>query len=376
VMTGHGSMDAAIGAIRAGAYDFTTKPIDMESLDLLLSRAARHGRLESEVRRLRVEVGHRDTSSTGLVGESPVMRRLLDMLERVSDSDAAVLVTGDSGTGKELVARALHDRSPRRDRPFVAVNCAALPANLLESELFGHARGAFTDAKKARPGLFVEAQGGTLFLDEIAELPLELQPKLLRVLQERKVRPIGESREVEVDTRIVAATNRDPELEVEEGRFREDLFYRVNVIRIHVPPLARRGNDILLLSQHFLEQIAEHAERPVVGLTPEVAAKLLEYDWPGNVRELENAMERAVALARYDRITLDDLPDRIRDHRSDRIVLADATEHLPTLQQLERRYLEHVLKLAGGNKTQAAQLLGLDRRTLYRKLERYAREDE
>jgi len=377
VVTGHGSMEAAVGAIRAGAYDFTTKPVEMDGLALLLARAVRHHRLQSEVARLRAQLDDKDRGQPrGLIGHSASMRRAFDVLDRVACGEATVLITGQSGTGKELFARALHEKSARRDGPFVAVNCAALPADLLESELFGHTRGAFTDAKTARKGLFLEASGGTLFLDEIAELPLSLQPKLLRALQEREVRPVGASQPTPFDARLVAATNRDLEQEMEEGRFREDLFYRINVIHLSIPPLSRRGNDVLLLAQHFLKRIATRAGRAIEGLTPEAAAKLLDYDWPGNVRELENAMERAVALARYDKVTIDDLPERVRNFESERIVLADSSEHMPTLSQLERRYIERALKVAEGNKTQAAQILGLDRRTLYRKLERYAAEDE
>jgi two-component system, NtrC family, response regulator HydG len=262
--------------------------------------------------------------------------------------------------------------SPRRSGPFVAINCAAVPATLLESELFGHARGAFTDAKSARSGLFVEATGGTLFLDEIGEMPLEMQPKLLRALQERTVRPVGSNTEVPFDARIVAATHRDLESEAHERRFRQDLYYRINVVRIDVPPLRERGADVLSLAAHFLGKFGKRANRPAVALSTQVAERLLAYDWPGNVRELENCMERAVALARFDQVTIDDLPQKVRAYRADRfLVSADQADEIVSLEELERRYIMRVIGLVDHNKSRAAQLLGLDRRTLYRKLERY-----
>jgi two-component system response regulator HydG len=369
VVTGHGNMDVAVEAIRAGAYDFITKPVNVEELALAVSRAIEHKQLRSEVRVLREQMAA-GRAPSGIVGDSAAIRRVVELVEQVADSDASVLITGESGTGKELVARAVHERSRRRDAPFVAVNCAAMPASLLESELFGHERGAFTDAKKARPGLFVQASGGTLFLDEVGEMPLEMQVKLLRALQERKVRPIGGDAEVPFDARIVTATNRDLETEVEEGRFRADLFYRVNVVHIEVPPLRTRQADVLLLAQHFLSRHAQRNGKPVIGISPAAARKLLDYDWPGNVRELENCMERAVALTRLSEITVDDLPDKVREHRSTNLVIpaADPDEML-TLEEMERRYIARVLGACSGNKTQAARVLGLDRRTLYRRLE-------
>jgi two-component system response regulator HydG len=296
------------------------------------------------------------------------------MIAQVSETDASVIISGESGTGKELVARALHRRSSRSG-PFVAINCAAMPAALLESELFGHVKGAFTDARTAREGLFLRANGGTLLLDEIGEMPLEMQAKLLRVLQESKVRPVGGDREIEFDTRILAATNRDIESEIEEGNFREDLYYRLNVVRIHVPPLRSRGRDVLLLAQSFVERIAKQTGKSVLGIASSAAQKLLEYDWPGNVRELENSIERAVVLTKFEDITVDDLPEKIRQHDSGTLVVAgDNPEEMPTLAEMERRYVERVLKVVSGNKTHAARVLGLDRRTLYRKLERFERE--
>jgi len=281
-----------------------------------------------------------------------------------------VLITGESGTGKELVARAIHDLGPRQAEPFVAVNCGAVPANLLESELFGHVKGAFTDARRDRPGLFVQAGAGTIFLDELGEMPPEMQVKLLRVLQERTVRPVGGDDEVPFVARVVCATNRDLETEVEEGRFRQDLYYRVNVVTLEVPPLRARGSDVLLLAHHFLRRIGERTGKAVTSISPEAARKLLDYDWPGNVRELENGIERAVALAQVSEIGVDDLPTKIRDHHSARLVITgDDPAELVTMAEMERRYVRRVLDACGGNKTQAAKVLGMDRRSLYRRLE-------
>ena len=371
VITGQGSMETAIGALRAGAYDFLTKPVDPKLLTVAVARALRYRALTEEVRRLRhaVSTGGRPVS---VVGTSGAMVQVFDLIARVAPRDVTVLIHGETGTGKELVARAIHDASGRNAGPFVAVNCAAVPANLIESELFGHARGAFTDAKSARTGLFVEASGGTLFLDEIGELPIEVQPKLLRALQERVVRPVGANAEVPFDARIVTATNRDLEREVEDGRFREDLFYRVNVVKVDLPPLRERGGDVLALAQHFLNGLAARSGRPPLSVSPQAAERLLSYGWPGNVRELENSMERAVALARFESVTVEDLPEKIRAYRADRFVVAadDATE-IVTMEEVERRYILRVLSLMAGNKTRAADVLGMDRRTLYRKLDRW-----
>ncbi|WAM27452.1 sigma-54-dependent transcriptional regulator [Myxococcus sp. NMCA1] len=370
VVTAFGSLETAVAAIRAGAYDFVTKPIDVDALVLVLERAVQHRALREEVRRLRQELGRREDSGT-VVGESPAMKQAYALIDRVADLDSTVLITGESGTGKEVAARAVHTRGRRKDGPFVAINCAAMPEALLESELFGHAKGAFTDAKAARTGLFVQANGGTLFLDEVGELPLTLQPKLLRALQERTVRPVGGDTEVPFDARIVAATNRDLELAVEEDRFREDLYYRLNVIGVELPPLRARGNDVLALSQRFIEQFASRTGKRVLGLSPAAAQRLLAYGWPGNVRELQNCLERAVALTSFEEITVDDLPERVRNYSQPRVVpeTQDASE-LVTLEQLERRYIHRVLEAVGGSRTLAARILGVDRKTLYRKLER------
>jgi two-component system response regulator HydG len=368
VITGVGGLDAAIAAIRAGAYDFITKPVKMDALSIAISRAVEHISLKRELRRLRSSKP--DVGNDGIVGSSTAMKQTLELVRRVADSDATVLITGESGSGKEVVARAIHNLSPRKDQPFVAINCAAMPAPLLESELFGHVRGAFTDAKHARTGLFVQAQGGTLLLDEIGEMPLEMQVKLLRVLQERTVRPVGADHEIPVHARIIAATNKDLEVAVEEKRFREDLFYRINVVAIPVPPLRERQGDILVLAQFFLRRIAERAGKPVDGISEPAARLLVEYDWPGNVRELENCMERAVALSRLDQVTVDDLPSKLQESREAKMVIATSSPtELVTLDEMERRYARYVLAACGGNKTQAARILGMNRRSLYRRLQ-------
>ncbi|MCP3165003.1 sigma-54-dependent transcriptional regulator [Myxococcus qinghaiensis] len=370
VLTAFGSLETAVAAIRAGAYDFVTKPIDLDALVLVLERAVQHRALRDEVRRLRQQLG-RQQDSGAVVGESPAMQQAYALIDRVADLDSTVLITGESGTGKEVAARAVHTRGRRSAGPFVALNCAAMPEALLESELFGHAKGAFTDAKATRTGLFVQANGGTLFLDEVGELPLTLQPKLLRALQERVVRPVGGDTEVPFDARIVAATNRDLELAVEEGRFREDLYYRLNVIGVELPPLRARGNDVLLLSQRFIEQFAARNNKRVVGLSPAAAQRLLAYGWPGNVRELQNCMERAVALTSFEQLTVDDLPERIRNYSQPKVVPENTDpSELVTLEELERRYIHRVLDTVGGSRTLAARILGVDRKTLYRKLER------
>ncbi|HZU82569.1 MAG TPA: sigma-54 dependent transcriptional regulator [Polyangiaceae bacterium] len=370
VMTAYGSMEAAIATIRAGAYDFVTKPFEMDEIALTMERALKHRALREEVKRLRRVVVEQQKFDD-ILGSSPSMKKMYDLISRVAETETTVLITGESGTGKELVAKAVHQRSGRKDGPFVAINCAAMPETLLESELFGHTKGAFTDARTARPGLFIRASRGTLFLDEIGEMPAGMQAKLLRALQERTVRPVGGDQEQPFDARIIAATNRDLETEVEEKRFREDLFYRINVVRVHVPPLRARGSDILLLAQHFLERYAAQSRRPVVGMTSATADKLLSYPWPGNVRELQNCIERAVALAQFDQIGVDDLPEKIKDYKTARISIEsnDPAELLP-MDEVERRYILKVLEAVGGNKTLAAQVLGFDRRTLYRKLER------
>jgi two-component system response regulator HydG len=384
VITAFGSLETAVAAIRAGAYDFVTKPFEVEAISLTLARAVGVRRLRAEVRRLRLAAAGNESGAdeiglpgTALVGRSAAMRRSYDTLLRAAATDASVLVTGESGTGKELVARALHDKGRRAGGPFVAINCGALPESLLESELFGHARGSFTDARASRAGLLLRASGGTLFLDEIGEAPPGLQAKLLRALEDRRVRPVGGDDERPFDARLVCATNRDLDGEIESGRFRSDLYYRINVIRIELPPLRARGDDVLLLAQRMVVQIAGAAGKNVTGIAAPAAEKLLAYAWPGNVRELRNCIERAVALTRFEEITVADLPEAIQDYRRSRLVLdLDDPGTLPPLEEVERRYILRVLEAVQGHRTRAAELLGLDRKTLYRKLERYGVRDE
>ena len=372
VITAFGSLETAVAAIRAGAHDYLHKPFDIDELALRIEQAARHHALRQEVVRLRRTVS--DSTGFGdLLGDSPAIWKLRDLLEKVAASDASVLLSGETGTGKELVARAIHRLSARRERPFVVLDCGAVPSTLLESELFGHVRGAYTDARSERKGLFREASGGTLFLDEVGELPLELQPKLLRALQERTVRPVGGDSEVASDVRVVAATNRDLEAAVEEGRFRRDLFFRLEVLHVALPPLRSRGRDALLLAQSFVERFAARSGKRVLGFTAPVAERLLAYAWPGNVRELMNCIERAVALTSYEQLVVEDLPERVRAYRPDHIVVASSDPaELAPLEEVERRYVLRVLEAAGGNKTIAARILGVDRKTLHRKLERWS----
>ena len=363
--------DNLLAALRGGAFDYLVKPVDEKLLETTFHRAFQHRALQEEVRRLRTALAEA-TGFEELIGISPPMLQLYEMLEQAATSNASVLITGESGTGKELVARALHKRSRRRDGPFVAVNCSAIPENLLESELFGHVKGAFTDAKIARSGLFVKASGGTIFLDEIGDMPMSVQPKLLRALQERTARPVGGDTESPFDVRLVAATNKNLEMSVSDKQFREDLFYRINVIHIEVPPLRRRASDVVLLAQHYIEHFAMIGEKPVVGLSPAAAEKILAYPWPGNVRELQNCMERAVALTRSEEIKVDELPEKVRKFKRTQVLVveSDPSELVP-MEEVERRYVTRVMQAVKGNKKEAAKILGFDRKTLYRKLQKY-----
>jgi DNA-binding NtrC family response regulator len=371
VITAFGSLETAIATMRAGAYDFITKPFDIEQLAVAVERALQNKNLREEVKRLQQEVA-RSKPSDEIVGDGPLMKKVHEVVARVAETDATVLVTGESGSGKELIAKDVHKRSKRASGPFVAINCAAMPEHLLESELFGHVKGAFTDAKATKKGLFQEASGGTLFLDEIGEMPTGMQAKLLRALEDRTVRPVGGNTEIAFDARLVTATNRDLESLVESGRFREDLYYRINVVHVELPPLRARGSDVLLLAQHFINKIAPPMGKKVTGFSSAVAERLISYSWPGNVRELQNCVERAIALARFEELTVEDLPPKVREYKPSFVVIAtENPTDLATMEEVERRYIQRVMEAVGENKTQAAKVLGFDRTTLYRKLERY-----
>ena len=366
LVTDNAKIDLAIEAIRAGAHDYLLEPVAVSALLLAVERAQHHRALQRRIRLLRSEPP--PAGDDRILGRSASMRRVFDVIDRLADTETSVLVVGASDTGKELVARALHDKSRRHGGKFVTVNCAALPESLLESELFGHAKGAFTDAKQAYGGLFAQAHRGTLLLDEIGDMPLGLQPKLLRVLQERRVRPVGSTAEIAVDVRIIAATNQRLEQAVEEKRFRSDLFFRLNVVQIGLPPLSARGLDVLILAEHFLAQYAGRASKDVRRIGEAAAASLLAYAWPGNVRELQNAIERGVALGRHDELCLEDLPEAVRALAGSSGVPAEVAE-LGTLREVVRRHIARVLSVTDNNKTIAARVLGIDRKTLYRKLE-------
>lgn len=367
VMTAFGSMETAVDALRAGAYDFVTKPFENDLLVAAIQRAVSHSQLSRTIRHLR-DVA-RSSPPKDLLGQSPPMLHLMRQLGPIAASDASVLITGESGTGKELVARTIHQNSSRSGGPFVGINCAALSQTLLESELFGHAKGAFTDANRDREGLFASAGGGTLLLDEMGDMPMSVQVKLLRALEEQKVRPVGCNTEVPFDVRVLSATHRDLESAVEEGTFRSDLFYRINVINVDLPPLRARGTDILLIADHYILRFAQKSGREVDGITRAAAAKLLGYSWPGNIRELRNVIERGVALSTTNQLGIEDLPPKVVEHRStDVFIGGDDPSQLVPLEQIQQRYIEHVLAATGGNRTRAAEILGLDRKTLYRRL--------
>jgi DNA-binding NtrC family response regulator len=367
LMTAFGSVETAVDAMKQGASDYLTKPVKSDELVRVVERVRRETLLRREVVRLRKEV-HKEYSFHQILGKSKPMQAIFDLIRRVSESASNVLITGESGTGKELVAKAIHYNSDRRDAPFVPVNCAAIPEQLLESELFGHMRGAFTDAKMDRRGLFEEAQKGTLFLDEISELPLMLQAKILRAIQEKEIRRVGATKAIPVDVRIIAATNLNLTEEAKNKRFREDLYYRLNVIELKLPPLRERREDIPLLTEAFLKKFGEIREKPVKAVSEPALAMLVDYAWPGNVRELENVIERAITLSRGEGIVAEDLPSAIQGSRGDRRVLDEAAERMLSLHDVEKEYISKILEKTGGNKYQAAQVLGIDRKTLYRKL--------
>jgi DNA-binding NtrC family response regulator len=370
LVTAFGTIESAVEAMHAGAFDYITKPFRTDELLLNVSRALEQRSLRQELRRLRTEVQGRYRFQN-ILGTSERMQRVFEVVAHVSDLSANVLITGESGTGKELIARAIHHNSARSEKPFLALNCAAVPETLLESELFGYVRGAFTDARKDRRGLFQEASGGVLFLDEISETPLAIQAKLLRVIEDKEARPLGSNHAEKVDTRVISACNRDLEQLVRGGGFRQDLYYRLNVIRIELPPLRERPEDIPFLVEHFIHKFAGQTKRPVTGIKPDALAALMRYRWPGNVRELEHTIERAVLLGRESSIGSEDLPAQTISADDPPLPLNDAMAQGYTLRDLERDYIARVLEKTAGNKTEAARILGVDRTTLYRKLEEY-----
>ncbi|MBP6876063.1 MAG: sigma-54-dependent Fis family transcriptional regulator [Candidatus Eisenbacteria bacterium] len=364
IITAFGNIESAVDAMKGGAYHYLPKPFRTQELLIAVSAALRERHLLQELASLRAQFSQ---GPLDMIAESPAMRRVLDVITRAAAADTAVLLTGESGTGKEVLARVLHARSPRLGHPFLAINCAAIPETLLESQLFGHRRGAFTDARQDRMGLFQEAEGGTVFLDEIGDMPLGLQAKILRVLQEKEVHPLGAPAPIAVDVRIVASTNRDLAALMREGKFREDLYYRLNVISVRVPPLRERPDDLLPLIAHFLEKHGRRLGREGCKLSTEALQLLQRHAWPGNVRELENAIERALVLSRQGTIGPADLPEGLGCAPA-----SPAVEEMPrSVADIERDHILRVLHSVAGNKTAAARLLGLDRKTLYRKLQSY-----
>jgi two-component system response regulator HydG len=371
LMTAQASLQSAIQAVNSGAFYYIQKPFSNDELVAILRRACEFRAVRVENKQLKQEIRRRDRSaSTRPVGKSRRFLESLKLAEHVAPTDSTVLIQGESGTGKEVVARYIHDLSSRSDGPFLSINCGALPESLLESELFGHVKGSFTGAVRDKQGLFAAARGGTFFLDEVGEMPPSLQVKLLRVLQEREVIPVGATEAIPVDVRIIAATNRDLEEEIRRGNFRSDLFYRLNVIALQLPPLRDRRDDLLLLLELFLQRLSDQAGGEQKALSQEALDAVMVYEWPGNVRELENALEHAVVLSRGALIEPQHLPERITKRRKEPLV-AERSFKNPTLEVIERAYITWVLTAEGGNKTRAAEVLGIDPSTLYRKLARY-----
>ncbi|MBW2129097.1 MAG: sigma-54-dependent Fis family transcriptional regulator [Deltaproteobacteria bacterium] len=371
IMTAYSSVETALEALKNGAYDYLTKPLDFDELRMAMERAMDHTHLKEENRLLRERLGN-SLDRRNIIGRSPAMVRLLETVAQVAPTEATVLITGESGTGKEVIAGAVHYNSLRKEGPFVKVNCAAITETLLESELFGHERGAFTGAHRRKEGRFVQADGGTLFLDEISEMSLAMQAKLLRVLQDMEITRVGGEEVLKVDVRIIAATNKDLLREIQEGRFREDLYYRLNVVTLYLPPLRERREDIPLLAQHFLDVFSRKNQKVIKGFTPQAMDRLIKYDWPGNVRELMNAVERGVILGRDEYLGVEDFPLIPRDPPAENG--PGGREEIPAdlpLEEVEKATILKTLELTGGNKSEAARRLGITRKTLHKKLKKY-----
>jgi two-component system response regulator HydG len=370
IMTAYASVDTAVNALKSGAYDYLTKPLDIDELKILVQKTLRYHQLEKENIYLKERLNDRFDFSN-IIGRSPAMKKLFETTALVAPSEATVLIFGESGTGKELIANAIHQNSPRKERPLITVNCAALPETLLESELFGHEKGSFTGAIARKQGRFQLAHHSSIFLDEVAEMAPATQAKILRVLQEREFEPLGSTQTIKVDTRVIAATNKNLEEEIKKGRFREDLYYRLNVVSLEVPPIRERREDISLLADFFLKRYAEKNKRILKGFTPRAMDLLMRYDWPGNVRELENVVERAVIMARGEMITPAEFPDILQE--LDPEVKATYVNLSPgrTLKDVEKDMIIRTLEETAGNRTHAAKILGISRRTLQLKLKEY-----
>jgi len=374
IITAHATVETAIKALRKGAADYILKPLDFDEVLIRIENLLEHKSLVQENKYLREQID-KEYNFNHIIGESTAMKQVYKMVERVSQATSNVLVTGQSGTGKELVARAIHSNSDRAKKPFLAINCGAIPENLVESELFGHKKGAFTGATEDKEGVFVAANGGTVFLDEVAEIPLNLQVNLLRVLQEREVKPVGSNQTLSFDTRIIAATNKDLKEEVESNNFRDDLYYRLNVVEISLPPLEQRREDIPLLAHHFLKKYNKELKRNLKGIASEAMGAMMAYEWKGQVRELENVIERAVLLSDGDYLSLDDLPNSLQKPSEDGEFQMDNDKLDEAMQVFEKHHIQSVLKRTDGNKSEAARLLGIDPSTLYRKMERLGLSD-
>jgi two-component system, NtrC family, response regulator HydG len=374
IMTAYASVDTAVDALKKGAYDYLTKPLDFDELKIVINRATEHNRLKKENAYLKERLDQKFDSQS-IIGRSPLMIRLLETVDQVAATEATVLITGESGTGKEMIANAIHYNSLRKNAPFIKINCAALTESLLESELFGHEKGAFTGADKKREGKFRQADGGSIFLDEVSEMSAAMQVKLLRVLQERELTPVGGADVIAVNVRVIAASNKDLKREMEQKHFREDLFYRLNVVALNVPALSERKEDIPLLALHFLQMFVAKNKKNIRGFTPQSMEKLVKYAWPGNVRELMNAVERAVVLSRSEYLDAEDLVLMMADHQitggHDQLGFP---ENMP-LNEVEKRSILEAVNACGGNKSEAARRLGITRKTLRKKLDKYESAD-